>query len=243
MIKLFTLLLLLPFLSFGQETKKITDKDTHEVYYVLKSNKSVRQGNYQKNNYTGRIVVNGYYKNGLKDSTWTEYYWNGITLKSQGSYSNDLRIGIWEFYDDKGVLIQKYDYTKKELVFFQPDENEDGKKYKVIEGSDTIETVLDRPPLYLGGFGAMMDVFGKSARYPGEAREKGVSGRVVVSFIIGNDGKPSNYHIVKSVGYGCDEEAIRVIMLLRDNWIAAVVNGKAVSVEYIMPFNFTLSNE
>src|SRR5437868_11625869 len=93
---LIILLLILPMLSFGQETKKITDKDNREVYYVLKSDESVRQGNYQQMDYKGKIIINGYYKNGLKDSTWTEYYWGGNPIKSRGSYSNDEKSDIWE---------------------------------------------------------------------------------------------------------------------------------------------------
>ena len=68
---IFLLLLLFPFILYGKETKKITK--THilphykEIFYVLKSDTSIRQGSYNLES-NGRLLLQGYYKIGLKDS-------------------------------------------------------------------------------------------------------------------------------------------------------------------------------
>jgi TonB family protein len=242
-----TLLLLLtifPIVLFGQETNMVIKKHENpwfkEVYYVLKSDKSVRHGNYQKLGYKDAIVINGFYKNGLKDSIWTEYQWRGKTKVSMGTYSANQKVGVWEFYDSEGVLEQKYDYTTNEITYFKIDEREKTKEYKVIKGSDTIETKLDRPPLYIGGLTLMFESVFENIHFPEEAKEHGVSGRVNITFVIDSNGNASNHRVFKGVGYGCDEEALRLIKEIPDNWVPGLLNGQAVNVEYSLVINFTI---
>jgi len=238
------LLTILPTVLFGQETKKVTEKHENsrfkEVYYALKSDKSIRQGNYQKLGYKDAVLINGFYKNGLKDSIWTEYQWGGKNRKSIGTYSADNKVGVWEFYDYRGELEQKYDYTKNEIVYFTLEDKERDKEFRVIKGSDTTKTKLDRPPLYIGGSALMFETIFKSIQYPQQARENGISGKVYITFTVDNNGKTSTHRVTKGIGYGCDEEALRVVKEIPDNWFPGLMSGQAVNVEYILPISFTL---
>ncbi len=228
---------------FGQETKKVTEElntQIKEEYYVLKSDKSIRHGNYQKLHNKNVLLINGFYKNGLKDSTWTEYRWDGKSKKSIGTFSEDKKIGIWEYYNFKGDLEQKYDHTKKELVYYKLDDLVKNSEYKVIKGIDTIKTKLDRPPLYIGGTVLMFELASKSFKYPKIALENGISGKVLIKFTIDINGKTSNHRIYKGIGFGCNEEALRIVKEIPENWIPGQMGGNLVDVEYIIPISFSL---
>ena len=77
-------------------------------------------------------------------------------------------------------------------------------------------------------------------RYPAQAKFAGIQGNVLVGFTIGADGKTSNYHIVKPLGGGCDEEAIATVKKINGEWLPGMLNGKPVAVMNIIPVNFSL---
>jgi TonB family protein len=70
-------------------------------------------------------------------------------------------------------------------------------------------------PVYPGGKKALHEFITKNVRYPKEAEDANIGGSVIVGYEITDNGIVQNPHIIKSLGYGCDEEAIRVIGLLR----------------------------
>jgi len=74
------------------------------------------------------------------------------------------------------------------------------------------------------------------------AIDQHIQGKVWVSFIIEADGKLSNFKIERGVGYGLDEEALRVLKLA-PAWKPGIQNGHAVRVQYNIPINFQLSDE
>ena len=193
------LLAILPSVLFGQETKKVTkepkDSQYKEIYYVLKSDQSQRHGKYQKFVYKKILILEGFYKNGLKDSIWTNYRWDGQDIKSQGYYAEDKKVGVWDFYNFKKELEQKYDFTRNEVVYFKPDDEKMKEGYKVINGTDTIRIQLDQPPLYIGGSMPMFESIMENIRYPQLAREKGTSGTVYIAFTIDSNGKTSGHRI------------------------------------------------
>jgi len=213
-----TILIILTFIPvflFAQKTKMITDKENSEVYFVLKSDKVTRQGEYKRIGYKNSILVNGYYKNGVKDS-------------------------IWEYYNYDGKVIQTYDFTKNELTYYYLSDEEKSKKYKFINGADNPEISLTRAPLYLGGTDNLNFVLSREITYPQIATENGIMGTVNVIFTIDKNGKTSNYHINKPMGYGLDEESMRVVKLLADNWLPGLLNGQAVDIEYVQPVYYKL---
>jgi protein TonB len=78
-------------------------------------------------------------------------------------------------------------------------------------------------------------------RYPAEAKEKNIQGKVIIAFTIDTNGSVSNYVIKKRIGGGCDEEALRVVQLVTGEWLPGMLNGKPVKVEFEMPFSFALA--
>jgi periplasmic protein TonB len=74
-------------------------------------------------------------------------------------------------------------------------------------------------------------------RYPIEAQRNYISGRVFVKFVVEKDGSIGDVEVKKSLGYGCDEEAVRVVKLM-PKWNPGSQNGKLVRVYYNMPILF-----
>ncbi|MFH1195728.1 MAG: energy transducer TonB [bacterium] len=95
-------------------------------------------------------------------------------------------------------------------------------------------------PVYPGGAEALYQFIGNTVRYPEIARRANVQGKVMVQFVIEKDGSISNIIIMKGIGAGCDEEAIRVIQAA-GRWIPGSQNGKNVRVKMVVPFIFKLS--
>lgn len=83
----------------------------------------------------------------------------------------------------------------------------------------------------------LRDYMLKNMRYPDEAREKGIEGRVTVTFVVNEDGTINNPKVVRSLGHGCDEEALRLVKNMPP-WKPGRQNGKAVKVNFTQPVNF-----
>ena len=107
--------------------------------------------------------------------------------------------------------------------------------------NDTIYQVVEQMPQYPGGEQALMKYAADNIKYPQEAKDKNISGRVFVSFVIEKDGSVSNVKVVRGIGGGCDEEAVRVIKGM-PKWKPGMQKGKPVRVSYQIPIFFKLDN-
>ncbi|PLK43525.1 energy transducer TonB [Emticicia sp. TH156] len=94
-------------------------------------------------------------------------------------------------------------------------------------------------PSFVGGSGEMYKFLGKTLKYPSAAQRSGVEGKVFLSFIVERDGSITDVKVAKSVGFGCDEEAIRAVKLM-PKWIPGKQNGRNVRVNYTIPVIFKL---
>jgi TonB family protein len=238
------ILTIFPFVMLGQQTVQLTavkektfDK---EVYSVLKSDTTIKQGSYRLFTLGNELKQEGFYKNGQKDSSWTEYQWVGKNkvLKAKGCYQQDVKTGIWEFYNFKGLPEQRYDYSRKELTFCQPDDSL--REYQLLLDTGTLKTKLDRPPVYIGGTATLLDEINLNIKYPDIAVENDIVGMVYIAFTIDKTGKTSNYRVLKGIGAGCNESALEAVKMIPECWLPGILQGKAVTVEYRLPIRFTI---
>jgi len=102
-----------------------------------------------------------------------------------------------------------------------------------------IFTVVESMPGYPGGDAARMKFLQENIKYPQMARESGIQGTVYVTFVVETDGSVTDVRVLRGIGGGCDEEAIRVINMM-PNWVAGKQRGKPVRVQFNMPIKFTL---
>lgn len=87
--------------------------------------------------------------------------------------------------------------------------------------------------------GNLNDYLQTQLRYPQQARDAGIEGKVTIQFVVNEDGTVSNAKILKGIGAGCDEEAIRVINSM-PKWKPGKQNGKSIKVYYTLPIRFLL---
>jgi protein TonB len=97
---------------------------------------------------------------------------------------------------------------------------------------DKIFTTVSEMPSFPNGTEKYFEFVRNNIRYPIEARENGIYGKVYVSFTTDKNGKIKDVKLVRGIGGGCNEEAIRIVKAMPD-WIPGRQNGQKVSVANI----------
>jgi len=120
----------------------------------------------------------------------------------------------------------------EEIVFEEAPEEED---------VDQIFTIVEDAASFPGGISAFYKYLKKSLKYPRQAQRMGVEGRVFVQFIVERDGSLTDIQVVKGIGAGCDEEAVRVLQN-SPKWKPGKQRGKAVRQKMIQNILFKFSN-
>lgn len=105
---------------------------------------------------------------------------------------------------------------------------------------NSVYDVVEQMPSFPGGISGLRTYLNQNIRYPAEAQENCVQGRVVVSFVIGKDGHISDVTVLRSVDPSLDKEAIRVIRNM-PRWTPGKQGGEPVRVRYNVPVSFRLN--
>jgi protein TonB len=235
------LLIIVPILLHAKDTKKISKVNLYpyfdEVYYVLKSDNSIKHGVYKAGT-QGKILVEGHFSMGVMDSIWTQYDITGV-IRSRGWFENNKRDRIWEFFDKKGELEQKIDFSKNEVLLYRTALAQN--PFRIVSGSDTIMSILDRPPLFMGGTSRLYDYLLEEMRLPLHKSDERITGTVFVAFTIDSVGNTSNHRVLKGIGRMCNNEALRAVKAIPEQWMPGELNGKNVSVDFILPIPFDSS--
>lgn len=134
--------------------------------------------------------------------------------------------------DGKNVSV----YYVMTIGFF----DKNGKSKLHTDGGDTIYTFVEKIPQFPGGIDSLMSFLARHIQYPKEALDKNIEGKVLVQFVVNNDGKTRNVRVLKGIGGGCDEEAIRVVNAM-PLWKPGMHGGKNVSVFFTLPIAFKLT--
>jgi len=107
------------------------------------------------------------------------------------------------------------------------------------EVDNNVYTIIQKMPSFPGGEAAMMKYIAENIKYPPMAKEAGIKGTVFVTFVIDREGNVTSPQVMKGIGGGCDEEALRVIKSM-PKWSAGEQNGKKVLVKINVPIRFVL---
>ena len=100
-------------------------------------------------------------------------------------------------------------------------------------------TIVEQPAVPVGGYNTFYRFVDENLHYPTEARKNGIEGKVYVQFIVNEDGALSEIEVVKGIGFGCDEEVVRVVSL-SPAWVPPRQRGKYVKQKIVMPITFQL---
>jgi periplasmic protein TonB len=107
------------------------------------------------------------------------------------------------------------------------------------EDSTAFFIVVEKNPEPLNGYKSFYTQLSKNLKYPRQARSMGTEGKVFVEFIINRNGEPSDLKVIRGIGSGCDEEAVRVLSLTK--WEPGKQRGKPVRVKMSMQLSFKLN--
>lgn len=219
-------------LAFGQKTKVVTKKYENpwytEKYSVLKSDKSIKHGSFQKLRYENCVVIDGYYKHGVQDSLWTTYYWRSKQIKKQGSFKDGVRIGKWNFYTSNGELTQTYNFTTKN-VEFSPTPS---KPTKILQdGIETSKVLISRPS-FIGSSIELYDYITPEQMEMSKSGEYDLkTGMVAISFYISTEGKAFDHQIQSGLSPKIDNKCLELVKNIPDLWIPGKdQNGNVVSM-------------
>ncbi len=109
------------------------------------------------------------------------------------------------------------------------------------EEVDEIFTIVEEPASFPGGNTAFYKYLKKEFKYPRQAQRMGIEGRVFVQFVVERDGSLTDIHVIKGIGAGCDEEAVRVLKN-SPKWKPGKQRGKPVRQKMIQNILFKFSN-
>lgn len=105
---------------------------------------------------------------------------------------------------------------------------------------NSVYDVVEQMPSFPGGISGLRTYLNQNIRYPAEAQENCVQGRVVVSFVVGKDGHISDVTVLRSVDPSLDKEAVRVVRNM-PRWTPGKQGGEPVRVRYNVPVSFRLN--
>lgn len=150
------------------------------------------------------------------------------TKTTEGAYKNGKKDGVWKEYD-----LKKKEELEEEYI--------DGvfKKGTSKDESGNIYhyTIKQQLPQFKGGGPAFSKFLSNKLIYPTEAKARSIQGKVLLSFIVDEDGKLGELKVLKSASPDLDKEALRV-MSLSPKWQPGIQNGKPVKVSYTVPIVF-----
>ena len=109
---------------------------------------------------------------------------------------------------------------------------------QAINNNSNIPVVwVEQMPQFIGD---MNGYISNHIHYPAQASSDGTTGKVIVEFVVNEDGSVSNVKVLRGIGGGCDEEAVRVVSGM-PVWKPGKQNGKPVKVLFRLPITFVLN--
>ena len=145
------------------------------------------------------------------------------------------------------VVVESKEEVEEEILEIDTEFQEEESIVDIVIPDDLPEEIVEEPftivedmPSPVGGMEALFKFIGKNMKYPRMARSQGIEGRVFVQFIVDKQGSLTDLRVVKGIGSGCDEEALRV-MRMSPKWNPGKQRGKPVPVRMILPIYFRLN--
>ncbi|MCF6171226.1 MAG: M56 family metallopeptidase [Bacteroidales bacterium] len=154
---------------------------------------------------------------------------NAILLKQ--SEDKFMKNGeyVYQLQTDDDLII-KGSFTLK-----SPNVEEGG----IFDSNDDVFVVVEKQPEFPGGMDSLFAYLAKSVKYPEQAKKDSIAGRVFVGFIIEKDGSIGAVKLLRGIGGGCDEEAMRAVAEM-PKWTPGEQRGQVVRVRFNLPIKFTL---
>lgn len=108
-----------------------------------------------------------------------------------------------------------------------------------LQAQEVVHDKVDEMPVPPGGMEGFTQYMIKNLKYPKDAKKEGIEGMVMLTFVVKSDGTVEAIKVLKGIGGGCDEEAIRVIEG-SGKWTAGIKDGKTVATQLTLPVQFKM---
>jgi TonB family protein len=131
--------------------------------------------------------------------------------------------------------------VKGDTEYYEPaiDPDAKGPEPATKPAEDEIFTAVEQNAEFPGGPRAFEAFLRENLRYPSAAQRANVGGKVYIQFVVNTDGSIQDVQILRSVGFGCDEEAIRLIKAV-PRWTPGKQSGRKVRARFTQPITFIL---
>ena len=189
----------------------------------------------------GKFVMTGVKKGDVIQVSFVGYQTQSVVVKDDSPLTILMRDDVQPLDEmvvvgmaSDGVGASSVEHPDKKVVAVV-----DIPKVKEEPQEEVIFQVVEEMPQFPGGLGEAMKFLAKNIKYPVEAQQAKIEGRVIVRFVVGRDGSVSNVEVMRGVSPELDAEAVRVVSLM-PKWIPGKQRGKAVAVKYTMPIMFRL---
>ncbi len=196
----------------------------------------------------------GLYGRGVLEGPHYEWYPNG-NLKTESVYVKNELHGEYKSYYESGQLQYTQHYRNYKLqdtlkAYYETgelrrievyDQNEliSGKLYDK-QGKEHKFFRMEQMPEFPGGELHLRQYMARNIKYPKMAQRSGISGMVVVAFVVSKDGAIGNVEVVQSVDPELDAEAVRVLATM-PTWKPGLFEGEPVEVAFTVPVRFSVS--
>lgn len=108
-----------------------------------------------------------------------------------------------------------------------------------VNAQETAQTKVDEMPVPPGGMEGFTKYMIENLKYPATAKEAKIEGMVMVRFVVKADGSVDAVEVLRGIGGGCDEEAVRVVKN-SGTWTPGKKEGKAVAAQMTLPVQFKM---
>ncbi len=249
--KLMTLaLLLIPVFMYGQDTIYVDQYGSITKSKLLGTTYRLKSADSTVNN--GKIEREYYLSGKLKSVCHLVTVLNEKTKKKENQ-----REGKFRLWYESGVLRREIDYHHNKIDgnlttywengkikrhdLYDEGKSQEGKCY-TENGAETTYYPFEIMPEFTGGEKVLLLVISRSLRYPVDAQEAGISGKVLVHFVIDKEGQVTDISIKHRLYPSMDEEAMRVVSTL-PRWAPGEQDGEKVPVRYTLPITFNLTRD
>lgn len=137
------------------------------------------------------------------------------------------------------IILEKKVDSSKNSKGIVDDEKKQSTNLKYNQ-NDEVYIIPDEEPEFIGGEERLYEYISENLRYPDLARDSGITGKVYVQFTVERDGTVSNVNLKRDIGYGCGDEAVRVVRGTSGMWRSGKVGGRPVRSQFVIPINFVL---
>ena len=218
-------------LFFDNDCRRLTTKHKSDYYTVVVKEPAdtnlVTETSYFKNGQIWQVTHYSDYSKFIRGGVSRLWYKSG-KLKEDLNYAENVLDGNIKTYWENGNLKRDDLFEKGKLL-----------EGKVFNADGIAEPYYDFEimPKYPGGLNALSQYLGTHIIYPRKARRKGISGKVILKFVVNESGDIENVEVEKSVSKEIDAEALRVLKKM-PKWEPGMHDGKKAKVYYRQPINF-----